>query len=389
MSNEIKYAGENPIKRLMSKCKASFASLVHTHSWNDLEDKPFYTESDILYKDYPEYSFGYAKLPFILKAGVTYKIGYYNDNTSVTGSTHTTAESDGVIKIEYVDSDGRGSFRLEYVEGDTYSYFYPDGTVYHEGCPESSEDGSYAYTSTVKLLVMYINEEDVGVFTIDEKYIPDTIARVDDLDAHLLDKENPHEVSYDQLVEKPFGIIEGVPTNILTYDGDSTGYDTVTSTDGTQIYVKIADEAPSVAELVGTVVITNTSLTYTVTETNVTTLDSGDYTTFNTLIVGVFSDSCAAVDDYGEFTKGLWIRGNASAYIASLTATSSIFSTPDTIHKLDEKYIPDTITRVEDIPESKAIILSSSTEGSTKRFKITVDDEGILTATEIVEEATA
>lgn len=33
--------------------------------------------------------------------------------------------------------------------------------------------------------------------------------------------------------------------------------------------------------------------------------------------------------------------------------------------------------------EGKAIILPSSTEGSTKRFKITVDDSGILTATEV------
>ena len=32
----------------------------------------------------------------------------------------------------------------------------------------------------------------------------------------------------------------------------------------------------------------------------------------------------------------------------------------------------------------KAIILTSSTAGSTKKFRITVDDSGALTATEIV-----
>ena len=32
----------------------------------------------------------------------------------------------------------------------------------------------------------------------------------------------------------------------------------------------------------------------------------------------------------------------------------------------------------------KAIILTSSSAGSTKKFKITVDDSGALTATEIV-----
>ena len=30
-------------------------------------------------------------------------------------------------------------------------------------------------------------------------------------------------------------------------------------------------------------------------------------------------------------------------------------------------------------------ILNSSTEGSTKKFKLTIDDDGVLTATEIVE----
>lgn len=38
--------------------------------------------------------------------------------------------------------------------------------------------------------------------------------------------------------------------------------------------------------------------------------------------------------------------------------------------------------------EATGIILKSSTEGGTKRFKITIDDDGVLTATEIVESAT-
>nr|DAL41153.1 MAG TPA_asm: hypothetical protein [Caudoviricetes sp.] len=33
---------------------------------------------------------------------------------------------------------------------------------------------------------------------------------------------------------------------------------------------------------------------------------------------------------------------------------------------------------------SRNLILSSSTEGSTKKFKITVDDTGALTATEVI-----
>lgn len=47
---------------------------------------------------------------------------------------------------------------------------------------------------------------------------------------------------------------------------------------------------------------------------------------------------------------------------------------------IDEKFIPPTIHRVGD-----DLILNSSTEGSTKKFKLTIDDNGVLTATEIVE----
>lgn len=49
-----------------------------------------------------------------------------------------------------------------------------------------------------------------------------------------------------------------------------------------------------------------------------------------------------------------------------------------TVVTLPEKFIPDTIQRVGD-----DIIVSSSDEGSTKKFKITVDDNGTITAVEV------
>ena len=46
----------------------------------------------------------------------------------------------------------------------------------------------------------------------------------------------------------------------------------------------------------------------------------------------------------------------------------------DVIKKLDKKYIPS---------ELNEVILPSSTSGSSKKFKITVDDSGAITATEV------
>ena len=53
--------------------------------------------------------------------------------------------------------------------------------------------------------------------------------------------------------------------------------------------------------------------------------------------------------------------------------------TPQKIHKLDPKYLPDEV--IDSIDNE--IILKSSTANSTKKFKITVDDSGTLTATEV------
>lgn len=50
----------------------------------------------------------------------------------------------------------------------------------------------------------------------------------------------------------------------------------------------------------------------------------------------------------------------------------------DVLVPLDEKYIPETIQRV-----GGDVIIPSSTADSTKKFKITVDDTGAITATEV------
>ena len=45
---------------------------------------------------------------------------------------------------------------------------------------------------------------------------------------------------------------------------------------------------------------------------------------------------------------------------------------------LDEKFIPHTIQRA-----GSDVIINSSTPDSTKKFKITVDDTGTISATEV------
>ena len=60
----------------------------------------------------------------------------------------------------------------------------------------------------------------------------------------------------------------------------------------------------------------------------------------------------------------------------------NFYSTTETVpvyHQLNENFIPNTIARTADIG-----IIASSTEGSTKKFRIIVDDSGTISAVEVV-----
>ena len=73
-----------------------------------------------------------------------------------------------------------------------------------------------------------------------------------------------------------------------------------------------------------------------------------------------------------------FLSAGGTAYISSL---SNI-----TVHSFDDKYIPDSIARKAELDSritEKEVILTSSTTDSTKKFKITVNDSGTLTATAI------
>ena len=101
--------------------------------------------------------------------------------------------------------------------------------------------------------------------------------------------------------------------------------------------------------------------------------------------------NCIGIVDDG---KGGHIpdTGEDWAYVTSRTSqTSSMFAktknykagrdfyeVTETIKTLDPMFLPTVIQRVGD-----DVIINSSTSGSTKKFKITVDDAGVISATEV------
>lgn len=101
-----------------------------------------------------------------------------------------------------------------------------------------------------------------------------------------------------------------------------------------------------------------------------------DNSTFPEIKVGNGSNRTHVLSNLTFPKKGLYVlQAPGMGYIGRVIG---IFTTINTeIKKLDPKFLPDTI-------ESKELILTSSTEGSIKKFKITVTDDGTLTATEVV-----
>lgn len=109
------------------------------------------------------------------------------------------------------------------------------------------------------------------------------------------------------------------------------------------------------------------------------------------VIVSVFEDNTTVeivgVNAYapsGTVTfpkKGIYgmcmvIEGTPFMYIKSFTGNATLVETKTDIKQIDPKFLPDTIA-------PKELILTSSTEGSSKQFKITVADDGTLAAVEV------
>lgn len=84
----------------------------------------------------------------------------------------------------------------------------------------------------------------------------------------------------------------------------------------------------------------------------------------------------------GEATfieKGIYFSINNGVFTKRITIPG--YTGFPIVKKLDEQYLPDTVVKDGDTE----FILASSTEGSTKKFKVTVDDTGTLTTTEVTE----
>ena len=223
-----------------------------------------------------------------------------------------------------------------------------------------------------------------GIKTLDEKFIPDTIARKEDL------KNLGGVTSWNDLTDRPFGEEGLIP---ILWDGNKEGKVVVT---GDPIYlVKVSDAVLSENDLIGS--------TYTTSDGTVTTIENVAVESDGKLLMGSFmvmsvleantelmitEDMSFVFPEAGTYF-GAWFESAGGTYTQSLT-----FPGGATIKTLDEKFIPDTIartsdvaafdTRIQALDESVNNLAPVAKSGSFNDLKhkpsavLTVTDDGVL-----------
>lgn len=221
-----------------------------------------------------------------------------------------------------------------------------------------------------------------------QKYVDDAIAEskayIDGMVAAI------PVASWDNLENRPFGEEGLMP---ITWDG--VVGDRVTATlsgasSGT-VYVKVSNSVLSVEDCNGATLVFNDGESYTVTSENNDIVEtSGGISLYEASVLAISDPESFSATLSGNFTEsGIYFMMQNDYHTASITF-------PLSIKTLDEKFIPDTIVRTSDLESivtkeelengtMTEFVLKSSTPDSTKLFKIAVDDNGTITATEITE----
>ena len=144
-------------------------------------------------------------------------------------------------------------------------------------------------------------------------------------------------------------------------------------------YVKVADEVPSWASVDASIKVWGSDGTnVTISPGEYIDLGNGSFTAIGAPLFTAtdnFDYNGVVIPEKGVYfilMDSIYMEGVASADSDTLEITWD--GNIGGIKKIDPKYIPS---------ELNEIILPSSTSGSSKKFKITVNDNGAITATEV------
>ena len=188
----------------------------------------------------------------------------------------------------------------------------------------------------------------------------------------------------DYIKNRPGGYETGFE---ITWDGDTTGRVKATAEGVPYVWYKVSDKILTMDQIIGckiTFVKNGESVQDVITNELLFEYEFG-IMIFEFAIISKKSGVYAM--GAGEISipePGIYfVNFSMNDFSILVSSLSKIIAYP-----FDDKYIPDTIARKAELDSritEKEVILASSTTDSTTKFKITVDDSGTLTATEITE----
>lgn len=340
-------------------------------SWNDLEDKPFGDLETYVQK-------------FLYKKS-SLAVGTYT--TTFIPSVPYSIESGGKYKVIVVGTGSGYRVEREYVATSVSSalvFLGSDSDDIYLSCTTYDSQ----YTITVKNLPaslgieVYLYAFEMAPVPLDEKYIPDTIARkadipeIPEVPAKLSEFENdkgfitsddipktPTKItelendagfitakdvpkgvtSWNDLEDKPFDEIP--PLFDIQWDGNMDGRDTVEVGEGNYL-VKVSDDVYTAEQVLGAIVYYSDNYNEVISEDDIYTDIPGILNLWTEVFLIYSADELIAAMGLpeGSVSNGVWVANVVSdgSYITRFVSPTL----------LDEKHIPDTIARKSDIPES-------------------------------------
>ena len=173
----------------------------------------------------------------------------------------------------------------------------------------------------------------------------------------------------------------------ITWDGDTTGRVSATMEGAPYVWYKVSDKILTMDQIIGgkiTFVENGESVQDVITNELLSEHEFGIMILEFAIISKKSGVYATGVGEISIPEPGIYfVNGSMDDYSILVSSLSNIIAYP-----FDDKYIPDTIARKAELDSritEKEVILTSSTTDSTKKFKITVNDSGTLTATEITE----
>ena len=382
---KIKVNGEPESSYQLYPRNEEFAKRASGNTGSQSGVQPDWNQNDSTKPDYVKNRPFYESISltaFLEEQQINFSSSFTIPNSIVQGKTYFIHWDDTEYTIEATGKDifGDGSILVPYLE-------QADGLFTIEGSVMNAADKG------IHNVAIYTTE--LSLKTIDEKFIPDTIARKDDfvvrsVSGHLPDSNGNVNVSYYDVNDRPpirqgsgrESIMQLGATEASGGGSHAEGY--LTKSSGMYSHAEgnstEASGEGSHAEGRSTKAIG----TYSHAEGSSTSArgECSHAEGNGCSSPGKFSHAegygTVASSDY-QHVEGKFNIEDPNGHYAHIVGNGEPKSDPSNAHTLDwsgNAWFAGTI-------EGKAFILPSNTEGSTKRFKITVDDSGALTATEV------